>query len=91
MRVYELSKILGVPAKKLLEVLDQEGIQVKSHMSVLDDSSVALLQNKFGAQKKPEPKEPEKPAAPVAKPAEPGERVEPPPVAKPVELPKKDD
>ena len=59
MRVYELSKMLGVPAKKLLEVLSQEGMQVKSHMSALDDSSVALLKNKFGAQKKPEQKTPE--------------------------------
>ena len=45
MRVYELSKMLGVPAKKLLEVLSQEGMKVKSHMSVLDDSSIALLKN----------------------------------------------
>ncbi len=59
MRVYELSKKLGVPAKKLLEVLHQEGIQAKSHMSALDDSAIALLQNKFGAPKKPEPKAPE--------------------------------
>jgi len=59
MRVYELSKKLGVPAKKLLEVLRQEGIQVKSHMSAIDDAAVVLLQNKFGAQKKSEPKAPE--------------------------------
>jgi translation initiation factor IF-2 len=59
MRLYELSKKLGVPAKKLLEVLHQEGIQVKSHMSALDDSSITLLQNKFGAQEKSEPKVPE--------------------------------
>ena len=59
MRVYELSKKLGVPAKKLLEILHQEGIQVKSHMSALDDASIALLQNKFGAQKKSEQKAPE--------------------------------
>jgi len=52
MRVYELSKKLGVPAKKLLELLHQEGIQAKSHMSALDKDSIALLQNKFGAQKK---------------------------------------
>ncbi len=52
MRVYELSKQLGVPAKKLLELLDKEGIKVKSHMSSIGEESVALLQNVFGPKKK---------------------------------------
>lgn len=61
MRVYELSRQLGVPAKELLEVLSREGILVKSHMSILDDDSVALLQNKFGVQKGADQKTSEQP------------------------------
>lgn len=47
MRIYELSKQLNVPVKQLLEVLQREGVTVKSHMSVIDDNSVALLRKKF--------------------------------------------
>lgn len=47
MRIYELSKQLNVPVKQLLEILQREGIVVKSHMSVIDENSVALLRKKF--------------------------------------------
>ncbi len=52
MRVYELSKQLGVSAKKLLEALKKEGVAVKSHMSSIDASAVVLLQKKFRAPAK---------------------------------------
>lgn len=63
MRVYELSKELGVPAKELIERLLQEGISVKSHMSTLDEHAIALLQKKFGAH----PESKEKPVEQISK------------------------
>ncbi len=54
MLIYELSKQLNVPVKQLLEVLKNEGVTVKSHMSVIDESSIALLRKKF--ERKPEEK-----------------------------------
>ncbi len=47
MRVYELSKQLGVPAKQLLVVLKSEGVLVKSHMSVIDEKAANILRKKF--------------------------------------------
>lgn len=47
MRIYELSKQLGIPAKQLLETLAKEGISAKSHMSSIDEKTVALLRKKF--------------------------------------------
>ncbi len=65
MRIYELSKQLNVPVKQLLELLKQEGVTVKSHMSIVDDTVVALVRKKFerAPEKKAlnaiqEPKEP---------------------------------
>lgn len=47
MRIYELSKELNIPSKKLIEALSQKGISVKSHMSAIDEKAVALLRKKF--------------------------------------------
>ena len=37
MKVYELAKEMGMESKDLLTVLKNKGIEVKSHMSVLED------------------------------------------------------
>lgn len=47
MRLYEFSKESGVPSKDLLEVLAQNGFDVKSHMSVLTDPALAFLTKKY--------------------------------------------
>ena len=50
MRIYELSKILEIPSKKLIEILKNEGISVKSHMSVIDEDSIVFLRKKITSQ-----------------------------------------
>ncbi len=61
MRIYELSKKLEIPSKKLIEALLKEGISVKSHMSVIDDKAVALLRKKFTIPAAPKQKEQDSP------------------------------
>ena len=55
MRVYELSKQLGIPAKQLLEALQKDGMAVKSHMSVINESMIAFLRKNFEKKSKPKP------------------------------------
>lgn len=45
MRVYELSKELNISNKQLLDLLQNAGVDVKSHMSVLDDKAVLTVKN----------------------------------------------
>ena len=42
-RVHELAKELGIPSKELLGTLESMNVTVKSHMSALDDETVASL------------------------------------------------
>ena len=58
MRIYELSKQLGVPAKELLDHLKREGIVAKSHMSAIDEAAIALLLKKFQRPSEPAKAEP---------------------------------
>ncbi len=51
MRVYELSKELGIPSKNLINQLSELGINVKNHMSTLEDTEVEMLKNLFNANK----------------------------------------
>ncbi|WP_251390003.1 translation initiation factor IF-2 [Mediterraneibacter agrestimuris] len=48
MRVYELAKELGMDNQALLEVLEKKKIEVKSHMSSLEESVVADLKKGLG-------------------------------------------
>jgi len=43
MRVHELAKELGVPNKLLLEKLRSRGVEVKNHISALDDEDVIVM------------------------------------------------
>ncbi len=68
-RVYELAKRLGFDSKAFVEELSREGIQVKSHMSTVDEETADLIVTLFAPQAKkaaPPPAEapPKKPAAP---------------------------
>ncbi len=45
MKVHELAKELGVESKELLTVIKNKGIEVKSHMSVLEDGQVEELRS----------------------------------------------
>jgi translation initiation factor IF-2 len=42
-RVYELARDIGVSSKRLIEELREQGIDVKSHMSTLDEETAELV------------------------------------------------
>ena len=42
-RVYELAKNMGLGSKELLKQLHELGIEVRSHMSVLDEETAKLV------------------------------------------------
>lgn len=50
MRVYEISKQLGVSSKDLLELLIQQGFDVHSHMSALSEDAVQFTYNFYNKQ-----------------------------------------
>ena len=51
-RVYELAKKLKKDSKELVQELIKEGIEVKSHMSTLDEETTNLIVEIFKAEKK---------------------------------------
>ena len=51
-RVHELSKQLNITNKDIIDTLGAKGIEIKSHMSNLDDSMVELVKAKFGGAAK---------------------------------------
>lgn len=56
MRIYEFAKKHNLPSKELLEYLKEQGVLVKSHMSIISEDGLALLNKKYvSAQKKPQP------------------------------------
>ncbi len=42
-RVYELARKLGVPSKELMQELREQGIELKSHMSSIDEETAELV------------------------------------------------
>ena len=50
-RVHKLAKELGVSSKELIEKLHKLKVDVKGHMSVVDDAAVALVKKELGAKK----------------------------------------
>lgn len=46
-RVHELSKQLNISNKDIIDTLGAKGIEIKSHMSNLDDSMVGIIKAKF--------------------------------------------
>jgi len=53
LRVYELAKKFGMSSKELLTELEELGIDVKNHMSILDESTVNLLIELYEEEKEP--------------------------------------
>lgn len=43
-RVYKVAEILKIPTKELIVFLKKEGINVKNHMSTLDDETIEIIQ-----------------------------------------------
>ncbi len=61
MRVYELARQLGVSSKSLVTFIKEKvGIEIKSHMSVLNDDQIRLIEEKLPSKEKEKEKEKEK-------------------------------
>lgn len=56
MKVYELAQEMGLQSKDILTALKNKGIEVKSHMSVLEDGQVEDLKNTLKTPAKTEEK-----------------------------------
>ena len=55
MRVHEYAKQVGVKSKEIVDLLTAAGIEVKSHMSVLDPEVVKVLDRKYNKQSTAKP------------------------------------
>ena len=66
-KVHELAKELNLTSKELIERANELKIEVKSHMSVLEDDAETALRKSFEGKKEPESKEKkkDKPDTPV--------------------------
>jgi translation initiation factor IF-2 len=53
-RVYELAKDIGVPSKSLIDELKSQGIDIKSHMSTLDEETAELIVDLYREAEAPE-------------------------------------
>ncbi len=89
-KVYELAKELGISSKDLITLCEQNHIEVKTHMSTLEDEQVAVLRAKAGAPKSGSEKPKEETAKQASKQGEasgtaakPEEKEKPGPAAKP--------
>jgi translation initiation factor IF-2 len=51
MRIYEYAKENHVTSKRVIEILEGLGFQVKSHMSVIEDNAIKQLNRKFNPKK----------------------------------------
>ncbi len=64
-RVHELAKSLGKDSKEIIEILKKDGVEVKSHMSSVEDVDAQKVRARF--TKKASPAASEKKEAPVKK------------------------
>ncbi len=53
-RVYKVAENLGMPTKEVVDLLKELGVEVKNHMSNVDEELVELLQEEISYQKKKE-------------------------------------
>ena len=56
-RVYELARDLGIPSKDFVEELRSQGIEVKSHMSGLDEETAGLVSELYRDKEMPDQSE----------------------------------
>ena len=64
-KVHEIAKKIGVNSKDVLEKAKELGIDVKSHLSILEDNDAKRLEESFGKTKKENKESSEKAAGPV--------------------------
>ena len=83
-RVHELAKELGIPSKEMVETLQKIGLDVKNHMSTMEESQASWVRKRLGEKPEPasknnEPQAPSKIVPPSSRP----EAASPRPVAEP--------
>ena len=66
-RIYELAKKLGLENKKFVGELGKEGIEVKSHMSTVDEETAELIMTLFSQGEAAPAKKPREKTAPSPK------------------------
>jgi len=78
-RVHELAKELGTPSKEMVDTLQKLGLDVKNHMSTLEDSQAVWVRKRLGEKTNADPnKAQEKPAnRPAPQSAQPTAQVPP--------------
>ena len=86
MKVHELAKELSVDSKDIISLLQDKGIEVKSHMSSIEDEAIDIAKAKYGKKSEAAPAEKKAEAKPEVK-AE--EKAAPEAENKPAEAPKK--
>ena len=59
MRVHELAKELNVANKDIIQFLEGKNIEVKSHMSAVDDEHVAMVKAQFAKKEAKKEAKPE--------------------------------
>ncbi|WMJ88388.1 translation initiation factor IF-2 [Anaerocolumna sp. MB42-C2] len=52
-KIYELAKEIDKHSKDIITFLNEKGMEVKSHMSSIDDSTVSMVKSHFGPNVKP--------------------------------------
>ena len=52
-RIFELAKELGIESKELIGFLNDNKIEVKNHMSALEDDTVGKVRRHFTKEEKP--------------------------------------
>ena len=57
MRVNDLAKELGKSNKEVLEILQKNNIEVKSHMASITDDQVSIVKKESGASKPSQPQD----------------------------------
>ena len=55
LRVYELAKKLQMSNRELIKKLNGYGVEVKSHMSSIDDETLELVLEEVVSEPQPEP------------------------------------
>ena len=46
-KIHELAKELNKPSKDIVEYLNKNGVEVKSHMSVIEDAQIDMVKKAF--------------------------------------------
>lgn len=54
-RVHEIAKKYNKPSKEIIEILKKNNIEVKNHMSTVEDSQVAVIEKALGTKKEEKP------------------------------------